>query len=49
MNIGIIDADLIGKSLGRNGLMKPLEEFEKEYPEIAQKYFDIKCGDFDAN
>ena len=30
-----------GKKLGRNGLIKPLVEFEYEYPEIARRWFDI--------
>ena len=35
-----------GVSLGRKGLIKPLEEFEREYPEIAKEWFDKKCDDF---
>ena len=35
-----------GKKLGRNGLLKFLEEFEAEYPEVAKEWFDKKCDDF---
>ena len=39
MKIAIIDADLIGKAKHR---FPNLAEFEKRYPQIAKKYFDIK-------
>ena len=39
MKIAIIDADLIGRSKHR---FSNLAEFEKRYPQIAKKYFDIK-------
>lgn len=35
-----------GVSLGRKGLIKPLKEFEREYPEIAKEWFDKKCDDY---
>lgn len=34
-----------GKKLGRNGLLKFLEEFEAEYPEVAKEWFDKKCDE----
>lgn len=41
MKIAIIDADY-HKELGNEATARYLAEFEKKYPQIAEKYFDIK-------
>lgn len=33
----------------RTSSMRYLIDFEAEYPDIAEKYFDMKCGDVNAN